>query len=448
MALIRGFESNDFLIGTPAIDQIYGLGGDDYIDGLEGGDTMDGGLGNDTYAVSSQFDVVVENMNGGDQDMIVNTISFSLENTPFVENLFFTAGIPSLNGKGNALNNTINGNEFDNRLEGLAGDDVINARAGNDYIDGGLGSDRMAGGEGTDVFIVDNTGDVVVENANEGNDLVIASVSYTLSANVERLALNANVTSPINGNGNELSNEIFGNDAANVLRGLEGNDIIRGGGGNDVLEGGAGIDQLSGELGNDTYVINTAIDDVLDVIIEAANGGIDTVRSAISYTLGANLENLTLTGADNINGTGNAGDNLIIGNIGVNTLNGGAGNDILFGDRGPDVMIGGAGADRFVLGAPRTGVDRIQDFNRNQGDRLVVDSDDFLGLRQGALRGTQFVNGTRALDRDDRFIYNQRTGALFYDRDGVGGTAQVQIAILVGRPALAANNILVTASPF
>ncbi|MBD3884388.1 calcium-binding protein [Phormidium tenue FACHB-886] len=444
MALIRGTENNDTLTGTEGIDQLLGLGGDDVLDGGAGGDTMDGGLGNDNYIVTSPFDVVVEAPDAGNNDTISSSIDFNLEITPFVENLVFFPG-GNRNGKGNALNNTLIGNDGDNRLEGLAGNDLLQANGGNDYLDGGAGSDRMEGDAGIDVFIVDNAGDVVIENANEGdNDLVIASVSYTLSAHVERLALNADVTTPIDGTGNELDNELFGNDAQNTLRGLAGNDRLRGGGGDDTLNGGIGTDQLAGELGNDIYVINEAIDGITEV----ANAGTDTVQTSISFTLSANLENLTLTGAGNLSGIGNDANNLLIGNAGVNTLDGGAGNDVLFSNAGQDRVIGGAGADRFVLSGPRTGVDHIQDFNRREGDMLVVDSDDFAGLRQGNLRPTQFVKGTKALDRNDRFIYNQRNGALFYDQDGKGGVAQVKIATLTEKPALTASSIIVAASPF
>ena len=448
MALIRGTENNDTLNGTDGIDQLLGLGGNDLLDGGAGGDTMDGGLGDDNYIVGSQFDVVVEAPNAGN-DTIFSLIDFNLEITPFVENLILlpSGDIPGndLNGRGNASNNTLVGNRGRNRLESLAGDDLLQGNGGDDYLDGGLGSDRMEGGTGTDVFIVDNAGDVVVENANEGNnDLVITSVSYTLGANVERLALNAEVTTPIDGTGNELNNELFGNDAQNILRGLAGNDSLRGEGGDDTLDGGVGTDQLAGGLGNDIYVISDAV----DTITEAANAGTDTVQASIGFTLGANLENLTLTGTGDINGTGNDANNLLIGNTGVNTLDGAAGNDILFSGAGQDRMIGGAGADRFVLSAPRSGVDRIQDFDQREGDVLVVDSDDFAGVRRGGLRQNQFVKGTKALDRNDRFIYNQRNGALFYDADGKGGAGQVRIATFGEKPALSASDILVAASPF
>ncbi|NUT88693.1 calcium-binding protein, partial [Pseudomonas corrugata] len=111
---------------------------------------------------------------------------------------------------------------------------------------------------------------------------------------------------------------------------------------------------------------------------------IDTVRSSVSWSLGANLENLTLTGVAAINGTGNALDNVLIGNAASNTLtggagndqlDGGAGNDLLIGGIGTDTLTGGAGADRFVFSAlNELGIgdarDVILDFSRLQGDKL------------------------------------------------------------------------------
>jgi Ca2+-binding RTX toxin-like protein len=147
-------------------------------------------------------------------------------------------------------------------------------------------------------------------------------------------------------NGTSGPNTLIGTARGDVLRGLGGDDRLSGLAGNDLLDGGAGTDVMSGGLGNDTYIVDRATDRV----IEGAGQGIDLVRAGVSYTLGANLENLTLTGTRNINGTGNPLNNVITGNAGANVLNGAAGHDILFGAAGSDRLIGGSGNDGLVPG--------------------------------------------------------------------------------------------------
>lgn len=120
-----------------------------------------------------------------------------------------------------------------------------------------------------------------------------------------------------------LGSELVGTAAADTLVGTANQDVIYGGGGNDSIDGGAGADFMDGGIGDDTYTVDNAG----DVVVEGANAGIDSVTSTIAYTLGANLENLTLSGTAKINGTGNALNNVLVGNAGVNTLTGGAGAD-------------------------------------------------------------------------------------------------------------------------
>src|SRR5262249_5782999 len=154
-----------------------------------------------------------------------------------------------------------------------------------------------------DTFVVDNAGDLVFENEDEGTDSVQSGVSFTIVDNIENLTLTG--SSAINGTGNSADNVITGNSADNILDG---------GGGNDTLIGGTG---------NDTYIVGSTD----SVITENSSEGVDTVVSSASYALSGNLENLTLTGSDALSGTGNSGDNIITGNGAVDTLTGGLGND-------------------------------------------------------------------------------------------------------------------------
>ncbi|OBQ29546.1 MAG: furin, partial [Anabaena sp. MDT14b] len=147
-------------------------------------------------------------------------------------------------------------------------------------------------------------------------------------------------TTAINGTGNALNNSITGNAADNVLTG---------GLGNDTLDGGAGADTMIGGLGNDSYYVDSTVDSTADIIIENLNEGTDSVFSIINYTLGNNLENLTLTGTTAISGTGNALNNSITGNARANLLTGGLGNDTLNGGAGADTMIGGLGNDSYYV---------------------------------------------------------------------------------------------------
>ena len=144
-------------------------------------------------------------------------------------------------------------------------------------------------------------------------------------------------TGAINGTGNELDNVLGGNTGANVLTGAAGNDSLNGGAGNDTLIGGTG---------NDTYYV----DAVGDVITEVGGEGTELVNStSLNYTLGANVENLVLQGAGNINGTGNTQDNVLGGNAGANVLTGAAGNDSLNGGAGVDTLVGGTGHDTYYV---------------------------------------------------------------------------------------------------
>ncbi|QKR99424.1 calcium-binding protein [Sphingomonas sp. CL5.1] len=411
--VITGGNSGNKLYGGAGNDTLIGGAGNDYLDGGTGADTMTGGAGNDIYIVDNPGDVVVEAANGGTDEVRTSLDSYTLGAN--IENLTYT-GSGAFTGTGNDLANVITGGDGGNKLYGYDGNDTLIGGAGNDYLDGGTGADRMVGGAGNDTYIVDNPGDVVVELPGGGIDEVRTSLgSYALGANLENLT--ATGSSTFTGIGNAADNVITGSTlGANKLYGYDGNDTLIGGAGNDYLDGGTGADYMAGGDGDDTYVV----DNPGDVVVELPGGGTDTVVSSISYTLGANLENLRLGGSGNINGAGNDAANIITGNAGNNILSGGGGddvlqggdgddyldggdgndslsggngndiliggagndylsggngNDVLIGGPGKDSLVGGAGADRFVfapgdLGNTITNTDTILDFSHAEGDKI------------------------------------------------------------------------------
>lgn len=341
-----GNDANNTLSGSTGADRLEGRGGNDTLNGGGGADTMIGGVGNDTYVVENAGDSVVEIDNEG-IDLVQSTITATL--SAHVENLTLT-GTAVVNATGNSLGNVLKGNSANNTLAGLAGDDTL---------DGGTGSDTMLGGSGHDTYVVNVATDVVTENINEGTDTIKSSVTLSLGAHVENLILTG--TSALNGTGNELNNVLTGNSAANILTGNAGDD---------TLDGGSGTDTMRGGIGNDVYVVNVAT----DVVTENLNEGTDTVRSAVTLTLGANVENLTLTGTSAINGTGNTLANTLLGNSAVNTLSASSGDDTLQGEGGNDSLDGGAGNDRYVFGRA-DGQDRLlQNDSSSTADVLALEA--------------------------------------------------------------------------
>jgi Ca2+-binding RTX toxin-like protein len=257
---------------------------------------------------------------------------------------------------GTAGNDTLTGGSGNDTINGLGGADSMTGGLGNDRLDGGAGNDTMLGGAGDDTYVVAQSNDITTENANEGIDTVLSSVTRTLGNNLENLTLTG--TTAINGTGNALNNVLTGNSASNTLNGGAGNDTLDGGGGNDSLVGGTG---------DDTYVVAQTG----DVTTESANQGTDTVQSSIAWTLGNNLENLVLTGTAAINGTGNTLANVLAGNVGNNTLTGNAGNDTLDGQGGADTLIGGTGNDTYMLGRGY-GADLIQENDASAGNTDIA----------------------------------------------------------------------------
>ncbi len=331
--------------GNEANNSLWGNALNNTLNGAAGADTMIGGLGNDIYVVDNSSDSVQEE-DGAGTDRVQSSISYTLSGN--VEQLVLT-GSQDLSGTGNDLANQLTGNSGDN------------------WLDGDLGADTMSGGGGDDGYVVDNAGDVVTEAANAGIDWVYSTRSaYTLGANVENLQLYISWDDGINrnGTGNTLDNEIIGTSGSNILTALAGNDSLYGqggtdslygGDGDDLLNGGSEQDRLEGGAGNDRYIVDLAT----DTVIEALNAGSDTVESSVSWILGANVEHLTLSEEDAIDGQGNGLNNQLTGNNGNNNLDGGAGADTMAGAGGDDTYtVDNAGDVVFEL--PTSGTDHVR----------------------------------------------------------------------------------------
>jgi Ca2+-binding RTX toxin-like protein len=276
-------------------------------------DTLVGGSGVDVFVVKNSGDVIQVSSGPGGNDLVQASVSYVLPAN--LVNLTLT-GAGNLTATGNSLN------------------DVLTGNSGTDTLTAGSGVATLIGGTGTDTFVVNNVADVVGEQPNSAKNLVDASVSYVLPANVENLTLtgSANLTAT----GNTLTNTLTANS------------------GNDTLIAGSGVASMVGGAGTDTFVVNNSADSVH----VTSNPGGDLVEASVSYVMPTNLTKLTLTGIGNLSATANGLNDSISGNSGNDTLKGGAGTDTLVAGSGTDslvagtgvtTMMGGSGTDTFVV---------------------------------------------------------------------------------------------------
>lgn len=439
--IIRGSNGADTLVGTIYNDEILGLGGHDSLAGGAGNDTLNGAGGRDTMNGGAGDDV----LRAGAMDAFADSlIGGAGSDTADYSAVTVDSGITVNLLTGNAHNGTYVGNDVLSGIEnviGGAGADTIIGTAGVNRIDGGGGADVMRGGAGNDIYVVDRASDLITEGANGGIETVIAVFSgYTLGSYLENLQLDGTVRV---GRGNALSNDILGNGAVNLLsggqgndllRGMAGNDTLQGEGGNDTLDGGLGADRMLGGAGNDSYVVDSSGDRLFETVTVSGGGdagGRDQVSSSVTINLDAYagarfVEDVTLTGYEAINATGNALNNRIIGNDASNVLAGGLGNDVITTGFGNDVII-------FNTAIGAGNVDRITDFYRGY-DMIRLDDAIFTTLAQGALAASAFVanEGGVAMDAADRILFDTATTRLYYDADGNGAGARVLIATVSG----------------
>ena len=355
-----GFRSFENVRGGAGNETIYGTAGANVLVGGLGADTLIGGLGNDSYYVDRAADQVIEALNAG-IDTVVSYVDYRL--TDNLENLAL-GGSGNQSGFGNAGANSLTGNVGNNRLSGEAGADLLRGGAGNDTLIGGAGLDSMLGAAGDDTYFVDgaNEANTIAEDAGAGTDTVVAVSNWTLGANFENLRIEG--FARYEGTGNGLSNIITGSDYSNMIKGLDGDDTLiglrgydelYGGAGNDRLEGGAdsdllnggsGIDTLIGGSGDDRYVL----DSPLDQVIELAGEGRDQVSANFSYALGQNVEDLILSGSG-LTASGNEFANSIrINGDNARILAGEGDNTIVAGGIGA-VIEAGNGADQINVSA-------------------------------------------------------------------------------------------------
>lgn len=341
--VLHGFNGNDTLDGGDGADTLYGDAGrdslkggagNDRLDGGAGVDTLLGGLGDDSYFVDSASDVVTE-LGAQGSDTLYYGVEGNVDLSKYanIENLALTStGNWTL--KGTDIANELRGSdEGANTLYGYGGNDTL--WGANAYTASGV-TDTLVGGNGDDTYHVYDAGDVIDELAGEGHDtmIVVGNGSFTLGANVEDLVSGA--PSFLSLTGNDLNNYISGN---------------------GYLDGGAGIDTLKGGAGNDTYTV----DSLDDVIIEAVDGGSDTVRFSnpipvnIDLSHWANVENALLAEGANADIRGTSADNRLTGNGSANALYGFDGNDTLTGGGSfrqtgtRDTLVGGRGDDVYVM---------------------------------------------------------------------------------------------------
>ena len=234
---------------------------------------------------------------------------------------------------------------------------------------------------------------------------------------------------------------VKGTDGNDRLDGSKGADVLYGYAGKDVLDGKGGADRLVGGEGNDTYIVGKG-----DVVVEKADEGIDLVKSVVSHALSSHIENLTLEGRDNINGTGNSLANTLTGNAGRNTLdggagndklNGGAGNDRLCGGQGADKLSGGSGADTFVFKSIKettvasSGRDTIFDFSRSQGDKIDLKAID-ASTKSSANQSFDFIGDEKFHKKAGELRYETKAGNTYIHGD-VNGDGKADFTIVLDR---------------
>ncbi len=391
MATYNGTNNGDVIYGTTSGDVIYGYGGPDDLYGDDGNDILDGGSGDDTLFGEAGDDRLIggtgyNDLYGGSG---ADIFAMSTRGAGFSDDLVwdFTFDVDRVDVSAWGVSDL-------SQLQALLTVDNTNSAYINAFYNGYSHYLTLDGAHPADLIAAD----FIFSNA---------------TAKTET--------------GTAYADTLFGTRFNDVLNGGGGDDILLGGIGNDRMTGGAGYDNLIGGVGNDVYVVESAS----DWILEYAGEGIDRIESAVTRTLDANVENLTLTGAASASGTGNSLNNVILGNSGGNllkglggadTINGGAGADRIYGGLGADVMTGGLDADRFIFQTLSESTvaasDRVTDFNTLQDliDLTAIDANTALTGNQAFTWADSFtgVRGQAVLTYDAA----SNTSSLLLDQNG------------------------------
>jgi Ca2+-binding RTX toxin-like protein len=480
-----GGSENDVLTGGDANDQIFGEDGDDRIISNPGDDTDLNEGGNNT-------DISEVNGGGGDEAFIVTAngsrARFERVNpAPFTLDIGTTEIlILNMNGGNDTFSAAANlASPIQFNVDGGAGNDTILGGSGADRLLGGDGNDFVDGQRGNDVAVLGAGDDVFQWDTGDGSDVVEGQANFDtllftgthvseqiniaanggraiFSRDVDAVVMDLNDVERIDfaalaGTDSITVNNLSGTDVTEVDIDLAGPDG-RGDGQSDtvIAQGTSGTDgiQLVNTI-NSIFIIGlptlititNADSDRLTVNGGTGNDTIDadsltSTTMTVTYNGGSGNDDIRAgAGSDIV--TGGDGSDSLIGNRGNDTLTGGAGSDLLVGRLGNDTLTGGAGVDRFRFDFPNEGIDLITDFASNETiDVFASTFGGGLGAGKPITAG-QFRLGSDARDASDRFIYNSGTRTLFYDSDGLGGAAKVQLATLQTDVALKASNIRV-----
>ncbi len=416
---ILGNVSSNHILGNAASERIEGLDGNDIIDSGAGADTLIGGPGHDILSVDG-LDSLADVIDGGDGS---DTLRGSAGN----DTLSGGQGDDWIDGyagddwqdggmgddwlRGHTGNDTLIGGDGNDLLDGGDDDDNLVGGYGNDALNGGPGRDTLIGGVGDDHYSLDSTDEIVIEEADQGFDVVEifgGGGTFVMPSAVETVEANS-FLGVMHIVGNALANRIVGHGQSNLFEGGAGNDTLVGGHANDTLLGGDGDDDLSGDEGHDWLDGGAGNDRLIGG--NGANtllgGSGNDLLWADSYSGSNSLDGGT--GEDTLNSGsggdslfGGDGDDLLNGRAGNDFLDGGVGDDTVLGDEGNDTLRGGPGGD-LLIGAAGDDTYLIDDLDdaalegTDQGDDRLVVSINGAKLTGDNIEHIEYINGAAPL---------------------------------------------------